>query len=97
MPALKERAIRHGAHRPCGDQARPPLRIVVLDQGQDPGSRRRRGTDRRLSVVGAGGGVDCHEVRSDGRVRGKGGEEWRWRCKPLNVSAEGAPLPFESS
>ena len=94
MPALKECAVRQGALGPCGDQARPPLRIVVLDQGQDPCSRRLHGADRRFGVVGAGGGVDCHEVRSGGRVRGKGGEEWCWQSKPLNFSAEGAPLSF---
>jgi len=96
MPALKECAVRHGAHRPCGNQARPPLRIIVLDQGQDPYPGRRHGTDRRLGVVGAGGGVDRHQVSGGGGLGDKGGDQGCWRCESLNFGAEGAPLPFES-
>ena len=72
MPALKERAVRHCPHRPGGNQARPPLRIVVLDQGEDAGTRGGRLSDRHLGVVGAGGGVDRHKVKRSGRLRGKG-------------------------
>ena len=96
MPALKERAVRHGAHRPCGDQARPPLRIVMLDQDEDPCSGRRHGADRRLGVVGAGGGIYCHEISGGGGMGGKGGNEGCWRGKSLNIRTEGAPLPFKS-
>ncbi|MFM2194189.1 MAG: hypothetical protein RLZZ460_859 [Chloroflexota bacterium] len=72
MPALEECAVGHGTQGPSGDQARPPLRIVMLHQGENSGTTGRRLPDRRSGVVGTGGGVDRHKVRRSGRLRGKG-------------------------